>query len=83
MFEFSDVMRNTRQGPQGSEGSKDPTLQQIMETIRAHQAANEEAKADQLRPFHERGTWQTSSFISVKIFLLNAFFLNNVMVKFC
>jgi len=46
VFEFSDVMRNTRQGPMGSEGSEDPTLQQIMKTMRALQATNEEAKAD-------------------------------------
>jgi len=75
-------MRITRQGPLGSEGSEDPTLQQIMETMRALQAVNGEAKADQLRPFLERGMWQTSSCILAKTFLLKAFFLNNVMVKF-
>jgi len=53
-----------------------------METMRALQAENEEAKDDQLRPFLERGMWQTSSCILAKVFLLNAFFLNNVMVKF-
>jgi len=51
VFEFSDVTRNTRQGPIGSEGSKNPILQQIMDTMRALQEANEEAKVDQLRPY--------------------------------
>ena len=47
MFELSDEMRNTRQGPLGSEGSDAPALQQFMETMRAFQEANEEAKAEQ------------------------------------
>jgi len=49
VFEFSDVMRNTRQAPLGSKGSDAPTLQQLMETMRALQEANEEAKAEQER----------------------------------
>ena len=32
-------------------------------------------------PFLERGSWQTTSFTSVKIFCFNAFFFNNVMIK--
>jgi len=32
-------------------------------------------------PFLERGTWKTSSFISVKIFCFNAFSSNNVIFK--
>jgi len=70
-------MRNTRQGISGQQESDNVTMQQIMETMKALQSVNEEAKADQLRPFLERGMWQTSSCISAKIFLLNAFFLNN------
>jgi len=45
--------------PLGYEGRKHPTLQQIMETMRVLQWVNEEAKADRLRPFLERGMWQT------------------------
>ena len=33
-------------------------------------------------PSHERGTWQISSFISVKIFRFDAFLLNNMMMFF-
>ena len=42
-------MRNTRQGPLGSEGSEAPTLQQIMETMRALEEANEEYQREQER----------------------------------
>jgi len=42
-------MRNTRQGPQGSEGSDAPTLQQLTETKRALQEANEQYKQEQER----------------------------------
>jgi len=38
-----------------------------METMKALQSVNKEAKADQLRPFFERGMWQTSNCISAKI----------------
>jgi len=42
-------MRNTRQGPLGSEGSEALALQQIMKTMRALQEANEEYKREQER----------------------------------
>ena len=44
MFEFFGVMRNTRQGPLGFEGNDAPTLQQLMETMRALQEANKQYK---------------------------------------
>ena len=37
-------MRNTRQGPLGFEGNDAPTLQQLMETMRALQEANKQYK---------------------------------------
>ena len=40
-------MRNTRQGPLGSEGNNAPTIQQLMETVRALQEANEQYKREQ------------------------------------
>jgi len=49
MFELSDEMRNTRKGPLGHEGSDAPTLQQLMETLRALQEANEQYKQEQER----------------------------------
>ena len=49
MFEFSDVTRNTRQGPLGSDGNDTPTLQQHMENVRALQEANEQYKREQER----------------------------------
>ena len=49
MIKLSDEMRNTRQGLLGSKGSDAPTLQQLMEAMRALQAANEEAKVEQER----------------------------------
>jgi len=70
-------MRNTRQGISGQQETDNVTMQQIMETMKAFQSVNEEAKADQLRPFLKRRMWQTSSCISAKIFLLSAFFFNN------
>ena len=39
-------MRNTRQGSLGSEGSDAPTLQQLMDAIRALQEVNEEYKRE-------------------------------------
>jgi len=42
-------MRNTRQRSLGFEGSKAPTLQKIMETMRALQEANEEYQREQER----------------------------------
>ena len=42
-------MRNTRQGLSGSEGIDAPTLQQLMETMRALQEANEQYKQEQER----------------------------------
>jgi len=42
-------MRNTRQGLLRSERSEAPTLQQIMETMRALQEANEEYRREQER----------------------------------
>jgi len=44
-----DVMKNTRQGVQGPEGDEVPTLQQIMETMRAFQQANEKYRCEQER----------------------------------
>ena len=42
-------MRNTRQGPLGPKGSDAPTLQQLMEAMRALQEANEEYRREQER----------------------------------
>ena len=53
MFELSDEMRNTRKGPLGHEGSDAPTLQQLMETLRALQEANEQYKQEQERIWEE------------------------------
>ena len=42
-------MRNTRQGPQGSEGSDAPVLQQLIDAMKALQEANEEHRREQER----------------------------------
>jgi len=42
-------MKSTRQGTQGSEGGEASTLQQIMETMRVLQEANEEYRREQGR----------------------------------
>jgi len=42
-------MRNTRQGPQRSEGGDVPVLQQLMDAMRALQEANEEHRREQER----------------------------------
>ena len=74
-------MRNTRPRIFGQQESDNVTMQQIMETMKALQSMNEEAKVDQLRPFLERGMWQTLSCISPKIFLLNAFFFEQWVIN--
>jgi len=45
--EPSDEMRNTRQGPQGSEGSDAPILQQLMDAMGDLQETNEEQRREQ------------------------------------
>jgi len=47
------MMRSTRQGTQGSEGGDAPALQQIMETMRALQEANEEYRCEQVQIWEE------------------------------
>jgi len=42
-------MRNTRQGPLGPEGSDNPTIQQLMETVSALQEAIATSRAEQER----------------------------------
>jgi len=42
-------MRNTRQGSLGSEGSDNPTIQQLMETVSALQEAIATSRAEQER----------------------------------
>jgi len=46
VFKLSEEMRSTRQGLLGSEGSDALALQQLMETMKALQKANEEAKVE-------------------------------------
>ena len=43
------MMRNTRQGPLGPEGSDNPTIQQLMETVSALQEAIATSRAEQER----------------------------------
>ena len=45
------MIRKTRQASLGFEGSDAPALQQLMDTMRALQEVNEEAKDDQLRQY--------------------------------
>ena len=40
-------MRNTRQGPLRSKGNDTPTLEQLMDTMKALQEANEQYKREQ------------------------------------
>jgi len=49
-------MRNTRQVPTGQDGGMAPTLQQLMESLRALQEANEQSRQEQerLREANER-----------------------------
>ena len=49
MLEILDVRRNTRQGPLGSKGNDNPTIQQLMETVSALQEAMTTSKAEQER----------------------------------
>jgi len=46
MLEFSDAMRNTRQGLLGSDENDTPTIQQLMETVRALKEAMTVAKVE-------------------------------------
>ena len=43
------MMRNTRQGPLGSEGSDNPTIQQLTKTVSALQKAIVTSRAEQKR----------------------------------
>ena len=49
MLEFLDAMRNTRQGPLGSEGNDNPTIQQLMESVSALQKAMTTSRVEQER----------------------------------
>jgi len=49
-------MRNTRQVPTGQDGGEALTLQQLMETLRALQEANEQSRQEQER-LREANEW--------------------------
>ena len=48
MLKFLDEMRITRQGPLGSEGSDNPTIQQLMEKLMAEVRVEQVIRQDQL-----------------------------------
>ncbi|KAK7333844.1 hypothetical protein VNO80_30623 [Phaseolus coccineus] len=49
LIKFTEEMRGTRQLPQGFEGVEDPTLQQLIETLRTLREANEQYRQEQER----------------------------------